>query len=283
MSVEAIYRGGGTFPAQSVDIEVTPSPSFSLYRTPSLSAGGMVSFIDDDGRDSVATKLYPFMKANNAPFGTAINTDRIGKTGTFINGGSTMTLEQLKDIAADTDIVEVMSHGFGHVKMAEVSQKEREYELWQSRKWFLENGFDVSGYVFPHGSDNAVARATVQRYYQSAYDYIGDVRVETFNTIRNNLISRTAWDFKASNLASHKALVDEVVVKNGWLVICTHIDSHLYWNENSFNELQELIDYIKAKNIPIVRPKDGFQTFGNIMENDSGFKIQADGRIVGAT
>lgn len=249
----------------------------SLYRTPSRATGGVISFIDDDGRDGVLSTLQPFYKSNGVPFAAAIVPKWIGTTGF-------LTLEQLRNLAISTDDFEVMSHTFGHgnlVNLTTVAQKEA--QVYQSKQWFVENNFAVNGFVLPYGADDATVRRIVQKYYPACYDFDGSPKAETFATIKNSLINRTNWDIKVNRLDTHKALIDQAAANNGWVVITTHVNTLDYWNSTSQADLQALIDYAKLKGITFMLPRDGFQTFGNIVDNDSGFKIQANGVIATGT
>ena len=246
----------------------------SLYRTPSRAMGGVVSFIDDDGRAAVLSTLQPLLKSNNIPFAAAIIANRIDTTGY-------LTLSQLKELAKDTDGFEVMSHTFNHGNLVNLlTTAEKEADVYKSKQWFVENNFAVNGFVLPYGADDATVRRIVQKYYPACYDFDGTIRAETFATIKNSLISRSNWGIQANRLDTHKALVDQAVANNGWLVVTTHVGQAEYWDANSQADLQALIDYIKTKNMKVMLPRDGFQTFGNIVDNDSGFKIQANGVIV---
>lgn len=246
----------------------------SLYRTPSRATGGVVSFIDDDGRDGVFSILQPFYKANSVPFAAAIVPKWLGTTGF-------LTVTQLRELANITDEFEVLSHTFGHgnlVNLTTVAQKEA--QVYQSKQWFVENNFAVNGLVLPYGADDATVRRIVQKHYPACYDFDGSPKPETFATIKNSLINRTTWGLQANRLDTHKALIDQAAANNGWLVVTSHVNSPDYWNATSQADLQALIDYAKSKGITFMLPRDGFQTFGNIVDNDSGFKIQANGVIV---
>ncbi|WP_179992008.1 MULTISPECIES: polysaccharide deacetylase family protein [unclassified Acinetobacter] len=250
----------------------------SLYRTPSLATGGVVSFIDDDGKAEVYSGLYPFMKSMDVPFGAAIVPTNIGQT-------NFMTMAQLQELHSDEKYFEVLNHAYTHANLVEggLTTEQKHQEVYKAKQWCTQNGFEANGFVLPYGKDDAEARSIVQMYYPACYDYDGAVRVETFTTIRNELISRTSWGKQVDRVARHKALVDQAAASNGWLVICTHVSAINFWDANSYADLTELINYIKSKGCKIMKPRDAFQTFGNIVENDSGFKITANGKIVGAS
>ena len=248
----------------------------SGFRAASLATGGVITIIDDDGKAPLYTGLYPFLKNLDVPFGIAVHGGEIGNE-TYI------TKQQLDTMYADKKYIEVLSHGFQHKNLtSQSSMVEAEAVVRQNKEWFNRNGYDVDAFVYPNGGDNAEVNAMVSRYHNSAYDYSGGARVETFDTIKNSSIKRTAFNGLGSTVAYHKEKIDEAVANNGWLIITTHVDSTSnYWG--SYAELTEIINYAKSKNMKFVKPREGFQIFGNIAENDSGFKIQANGKIVGAS
>ena len=250
----------------------TPSP----FRAASLATGGVISFIDDDGKAEVLTGLHPFMKGEGVPYGEAIVPERLNTDGY-------MTTEQFLQLANETEHVEILDHTFSHFNLSSATKERVEGGLINSKKFFSSNGVIVDSLVYPFGGDDEPSRAIVAKYYQAAFDYGGEARVETFDTISNRSIKRTTWEGNVNTVAYHKTKIDEAAATNGWLVVCLHVGAGTYWYENSYAELSEIIAYARTKGLRFAMPRDGFQIFGNIAENDSGFKIQANGKIVGAS
>ena len=249
----------------------------SNFRASSEATGGLVSFIDDDGKAEVYTVLSPLYKSLNVPFASAIVTSLIGTAGR-------MTLAQLKELAADTYNFETMNHTFSHANLRDITAPEIHDQIKQAKRWLRDNGFLDDGFILPYGGDNALVRKIVAQYYHSCYDFSNNnTGFLTFDNIQNALINRTDFGVSETRLADHKAIIDNISVNGGWVVITTHVLNHAYWDENSAADLTELINYIRAKGCKIVKPRDGFQVMGNLVENDSGFKIAANGKIIGAS
>ena len=267
VAVSSVARTTGYLPPIT-----TPSP----FRAASLATGGVISFIDDDGKAEVFTELHAFMKGEGVPYGEAIIPKRLNTDGY-------MTTEQFLQLANETEHVEILDHTFSHFNLASATKERIEGSLLDSKKFFASNGVVVDSLVYPFGSDDEPTRAIVAKYYQAAFDYGGEARVETFDTISNRSIKRTTWEGNVKTVAYHKTKIDEAAATNGWLVICLHVGAGTYWYENSYAELSEIIAYARTKGLRFAMPRDGFQIFGNIAENDSGFKIQANGKIVGAS
>ena len=261
-----------------VNLENEPVHTFnSNYRASSEATGGLVSFIDDDGKTEVYTVLSPLYKSLNIPFASAIVPDRVGTT-------EYMTLTQIKELAADTYNFETMNHTFSHQNLGNLTAPEIHDQVQKAKRWLRDNGFLDDGFVLPYGSDNALVRKIVAQYYNSCYDFSNNsTEFLTFSNIQNALIKRTDFGISATRLADHKAIIDNISASGGWVVITTHVLNSGYWDANSAADLTELINYIRSKNCKIVTPRDGFQAMGNLVENDSGFKIAANGKIIGAS
>lgn len=261
-----------------VNLENEPVHTFnSNYRASSEATGGLVSFIDDDGKAELYTVLNPLFKSLGAPYASAIVPTNIDKE-------NFLTLNQLKELAADTYNFETMNHTFSHQNLSNLTAPEIHDQIKQAKLWLRDNGFLDDGFVLPYGGDNALVRKIVAQYYNSCYDFSSNSTLFlTFDNIQNALIKRTDFGLSATRLADHKAIIDNISANGGWVVITTHVLNAGYWDSNSAADLTELINYIRAKGCKIVTPRDGFQIMGNLVENDSGFKIAANGKIFGAS
>ena len=254
----------------------SPPVHASNYRSPSLASGGVVSFIDDDGRVQVYTDWYPFMKALNAPIGVAINTADLG--GLHLGRDPVMSPEQLEIMAKDTEIVEILNHGKHHYHLDSLSEQDLMEEIYDPIKYFSDRGIFSNGFVIPFGHHNPNVLRKIQQYYHACYDFSSTV-LNSFDNIQNSAIRRTHYGKGREFLTQHKTLVDEAVANNSWLVITTHLGGSAYWDSQTLADLQELVEYIRAQGATIMLPRDAFQIFGNIAESDNGFAIQANGII----
>lgn len=258
-------------------LENEPVHAFnSTFRASSEASSGIVSFIDDDGKSAIYDILDPIYKANDVPYACAIITSAIGTTGY-------LTLPQLKTLAENQQMFEVMNHTFAHSNLSNLTEEKIHEELQKGKIWLRDNGFLDDGFVLPYGGDNALVRKVVAQYYKACYDFAsGAATIFTLtpSTIRNSLIKRSSFGIDADRLTSHKAAIDFVAANGGWLVITTHVANAGYWDSTSAADLVELINYIKSKNCKIVKPRDGFQIMGNFIENDSGFRITAKGETL---
>lgn len=258
--------------------------SASSYRTPSQAQGGVISFIDDDFRAQSYTELYSVVKANAIPYGFAVIPSFIGKT---ISTDTFGTVDQLFEMTADYN-VEIMSHAWSHQGMSDTSADVQHYQLQRAKEWFISKGLYVKSFVYPYGHDSDLTHGIVNQYYESAYDFGANV-IENFDTIRNYTIQRYTLNYNA-DMAVLKAAIDQAHATNGWIVFTTHAGLSNYWYNGTTNAaspipamLIELVNYAKSVGCKLLKPSDAFQIYGNIAESDSGFKITAQGKIVGAT
>lgn len=90
----------------------------------------------------------------------------------------------------------------------------------------------------------------------------------------------------SSTLAGAKEYVDRVAKEGGWLVFMTHA----WYPWFNTEDLITLVEYIRAKNIPIVDVNDAIRTTGNVIEvgnfkkpmeyaSEPFFVVSADGRV----
>lgn len=248
------------------------------YRCPSRSIGGVVTFIDDDGRAGFYNELYPLIKLHKIPFGAAVSPGLINKTGY-------MTLNQLLEVNNNPALVEILSHSWTHAGLNWTQDEEAiKREVSSTKNWFVENGIAADSFAYPYGADDARTHRLVSQYFTASYDY-AEQTVVNFDTIRNYSIKRAALSQPVRDLPILKALIDRAAAENAWLIITTHSgnsdDNGAYWDgQNSMNAIIELNQYALTAGCKVLKPRDAFQIFGNLIENDSGFRITADGRIL---
>ncbi|MBU0384603.1 hypothetical protein, partial [Acinetobacter baumannii] len=153
-----------------------------------------------------------------------------------------------------------------------------------TKNWFVENGIAADSFVYPYGADDARTHRLVSQYFTASYDY-AEQTVVNFDTIHNYSIKRAALSRPVRDLPILKALIERAAAENAWLIITTHAgnsdDNGAYWDgQNSMNAIIELNQYALTAGCKVLKPRDAFQIFGNLIENDSGFRITADGRIL---
>lgn len=252
------------------------------FRTPTRAEGGVISFIDDDGRSGFWNELYPVIKQKQIPFGVAISPALLGDW-------QHMTENQIMELSNDTALIELMSHTWSHRALGDMIDEERiKFEIYSTKQWFEQRAIQADGFVYPNGSDNLLTQRIASLYYKSSYDFAENTTV-SFETIRNYSIKRAPLPVSvgsAPDLSLIKSLIDKAKNDNEWLIIATHSGNDDYpigsWWDHTYSvkAIVDLYEYATLLGCKILKPRDGFQIFGNMMENDAGFRITAEGKII---
>ena len=223
----------------------------------------MVTFIDDDTRSSVWTRLRPIFEDKNVPCSVAAITGRIGND-TFL------TWEQLEYLQNELGW-EVLGHAVSNVRLGEIDDYETlNYEIVTGCLNVLKDrGFNVDGFVYPGGSSHYASREVTKKHYKYAFAGLGingDNLLDTMQIKRIALGSFTDanptinGNSEQNTLAYYQACVDWAVDNNAWLVFMTHIQAQ---DVSQDTILSQVIDYIQSLDVDIVTPRDGYKVHGN--------------------
>lgn len=251
----------------------------------------IVSFIADDGTITDYTKLKPVVEDKNVPLGIGIVT-------TWMDTSNYMTTAQIKEM--ESLGCEIMSHSHTHPNFATLSADEQHYEFAISKQILREKGFNPRCFVYPYNSTNNNSRKALPNYYQAGFAKMGQTsnlspgsQMAGVNApnIRNREIGRNAlgsyfdnategFPSDTTSLEYYKALVDYAAEIGNWLVFVLHSEP---MNATQVQHFSDIVDYIRSKNIEIVSPSEGLDTFGNIIEieGEKNFVIDANGRMTG--
>lgn len=246
------------------------------YRRSSQSNGGIISFIDDDGHKDVYQYLFPQFKQRGLNFGSAIVTGWV-KSGerTTYDYGTTITLEELKEMANDVETFEMLNHTTFHTSFT-VSLDECMDVLQKSNNWFMQNfGLIPRGFVYPGNMKNEFSFDTLPYYHEFAF---GDMGPNTHTNQQNYITKRL--NFGADGMKGGQIIeaIDHAIANNEWIVINTHVSGYNMYTE-WHQDLEDILDYVVSSGIKCLKPSDAFDIFGNLMEADNGFKINAKGVI----
>lgn len=227
----------------------------------------VVTFLDDDTRSGVYTRLKPIFESRNVPCSVACITGRFDDP----NHVNLSQLHELEDLGW-----EVMGHTFTHPTGNNGLQEyigdyeKLEFEIGSGCKEVLENeGFQVDGFVYPQGGHSYDIREITKKNYTYAFAGLGINDKELMDSM---VINRIGFGFSAENnptikgnselntLAYYKACVDYAVENDGWLVFMTHVDAQSATDDQI---LGDLIDYIKSINVDILTGRDAYKIHGN--------------------
>ena len=235
------------------------SVSSKYVNTNQSTNDAVVTFIDDDGRKEVYTRLLPIIKEKNIKYGLAIVSKYIE------DSDACMTLEQLKE-CHNTGLIETLSHTYTmNSSLVNLTEDDLNYQFSMSKKWLADNGFENRGIVYPTNNTNELVRTVARQYF----DY--GMRGTYFNDkgyLDHSIIDRIAFgSFTSTNpmiadvtdnssLKYYKACVEKAITNGEWLIFMTHIADQ---STEQDKVLEELIDYIQTSNVQIVSPSEGFE------------------------
>lgn len=232
----------------------------------------MISFMDDDCRAEVVSKLENLIDQKGIPYTLACAPgDMIdpNKAGRFI------TPDDLKRMVSKG--VTVSCHAYKQYNMDEFDAEDAFREdLEKCQNQFQEWGIPVETMSYPQGRTVDAYMPAVREHYRAGFtvkDGINQIPYASYYMNRVGLFENDAADDGTASLANAKAWVNRLVDKeSGWLIFMTHA----WYAGFKPALLGELIDYIRSKNIEIVDIHDALDTTGNIIETGTFKKPSED-------
>ncbi len=198
--------------------------------------GPIVSFTFDDGYDSIYADGLPVFQQYNIAAGTYVITDKVG-TGDYIS------LSQLQEMQQAG--WEISSHTADHNGITEDN-------VSRAKQWLDSNGFTNSGFAAPNGIYTEETVSIVEQYhpyYVSTWG-INSRPFDPYNIVRKTGLNNGAYDIEGI-----KALLDQAVDQNLWIVFVNHPVSTSSWGITP-QRLEEVIQEIQTRNIPVVTVGD---------------------------
>jgi peptidoglycan/xylan/chitin deacetylase (PgdA/CDA1 family) len=229
----------------------------------------LVTIIDDDGRIEVLTKLLPLSQTYDIPMVSAVISERVVSTDSYLDFMKQSDLIMLQNIGW-----EISSHTQTHRRLTDLTYSEQETELKVSKETLNQLGLKVSTLCYPYGVRNDDTVEIARKYYRCGRrtDSTGKINLtplETFDITTMPLGSYfDTWvspPFPTDSLDYYKWSVDQAVASNGWLIIMTHCGDPQH-TETQQEYLEEVIQYIKSLNIDIVTLDEGLNKRGNIVD-----------------
>jgi len=254
----------------TTDLRVTQS-------NPTNYSGAIATFIDDDGGKYIEDIWLPIIAEKEIEMGFAIITGVMsGDVVPIPTPSDPISLTLLEELYADGH--DVYSHSFSHPAFYEVGTtlETIDTECRLSQKWLNENGFnrtsDIIVYAGGLGQQNVDKKNVIRKYYKYGIDTFPDINPDV---VDNWCIYRLNAD--TMTLIELKTKVDEAVEKNAWVVFMNHAYELNLDKTNQMNKIKDLIDYIRSKDMPIMKFSEGLKHKGNAIalgeytENDNIF------------
>jgi len=212
----------------------------------------IITFIDDDGRAEVYSRLYQIFEGKGKKFVASICPNLLG-TATY------MTEANVEELHMHGH--ELINHTFNHYPYAN-DDITWENEIRQGKEWLYKKGYSHDIFIQPQGAGfNGTALEIVKKYAKCAFNGTGHnsaVNLPTFNIVRIDYSSAAT-----KTLDYYKSVVDACLAGNTWLVFMVHT-----WAQTLEQDtiLGQLIDYINTLNIEIVTASEGFSRKANKLE-----------------
>lgn len=235
--------------------------------------GTIVTFIDDDCYSSVS-KWVEIANKKGIKLSFAMVKDWVGTNGYC-------SIDEVKSLQNNGH--DILNHTKSHINNWDITNSEIRTEIEENIRYMKDNG--LGGYdilVYPGTVPNESRYKTVTREkcrYGIANTY------QSTNKVQDSFyLNRIDSDYRS--LDQLKSIVDQAIIDKQWVLIMTHswrpdgdIDST---GTFSVEKISQLIDYIKGKNIPILKFTEAEKYKGNSVaigdyDND-GVYIGKDGK-----
>lgn len=250
----------------------------------------IVTFISDDGRYGNLDWYLPMLEANNCRSTLAI-------VGSWLDGGmgyTTMTRDEVRECYLKGH--DIASHTNTHPYMTQITPEQLDNELYKSRFALAEIGIDAKMFVAPFGNRNTEVDRALRKYFNTDFITVNDATIanktctnlpplDRFNLKRISFDARNNID---SRLEICKKAVDVLVEKGGWLVFAVHPHYPEYLqtqNPDGYEvrrqELQDLITYIRSKDINILPANLAYEYYKNQVQIGD-LRLDSDHYIIGS-
>lgn len=220
-------------------------PSQRILTEDIYNHGPIISFIDDDTGSYAPSIWGEIIAETNIRMGFACITGLIsGEETTSQPEYQQMTVSELRSFYDDGN--EVYSHSYTHPAFYASTADEIERQCRLSKQWLDSNGFGRTSdiIVYPGGLGEAKVdeQKRVRQFYRYGIDTYGGLSDEPIL----NPYSIHRFNADTASLAELKSKIDEVVAKNGLLVLMNHA---YQLNLNRTNQVSKMISAIQyAKN-----------------------------------
>lgn len=243
----------------------------------------LVTFIDDDGRSEVLTKLKPLSEQYNIPFTVTAYVRAVEDTSMT----QYMNKEDLQHLQNDLGW-EISSHTYTHPNLSTLTDEQQEYELKHSKEVLESWGLKVTTICYPYDGRNQATYDIARKYYRSGRRTGGIVNTVPIETFELRSTTLGSWfESSGGTLESYKSRVDEAIEKNGWVIFMTHCADPDH-DATQQGYLEEVIKYVQSKNVDIVTYDEGLNRMGNIVDignygrdnlDRKHFVVGADGSV----
>ncbi|MBP6913949.1 polysaccharide deacetylase family protein, partial [Candidatus Parcubacteria bacterium] len=211
---------------------------------------GQVSLNFDDGWLSVYNNALPILNAAGYKSTQYIISNQIG-------AASYVTASQI--LAMQATGHEIGAHSQTHADLTTLSGTQLQNEIVGSKQDLLNIGVtQVLTYAYPYGSTNSTIISSIQ-----STGFIGARGVEGgYNDKTSNKYILNSYSIESSTtINTIKNWIDTAVANNTWVILVFHrVDTSGEQYSVTPQMLQQIVDYLKLKNVSVVTNAQGLQS-----------------------
>ena len=230
----------------------------------------LVTFVDDDGRVEVLTKLLPLAQTYNIPMVVAAIGERSSSAEGYTDFMKQDDLLMLQDLGW-----EISGHTQNHLHLGNLpTYAEKEYQLKVGKETLENMGLKVTTLCYPFSGRDDDTIEIARKYYRCGRitDSQGRINLAPLETFDMPAMPLGAYfdpwatpPFPTNTLDYYKWSVDQAVANNGWLIIMTHCGETSH-DATQQQYLEQTIQYIQSLNIDVVTLDDGLNRRGNLVD-----------------
>lgn len=228
-------------------------PRATLPKDTGITKGPIISFNFDDGFASAYEHGLPIFNAAGMRITEYIITGFIDKPGR-------VTLANVKTMSLMGH--EIGAHTRSHPYLTKVSGAQAIQEICGSRKDLIDRGITPYTFAYPEGDMNADVEAIVREAGFSG----ARVTKPGLNSSASDIFAlRYLGVDVVQSWPKVKQAIDEAIQKQGWLILVFHrVDEDGNPISVRHEEIQQIVDYVRAKKIPVVTNAEGLRIVSNI-------------------
>jgi len=184
---------------------------------PPPSSNAKVCIAFDDGNQSQYDNAWPLLKARGIVATLYVVTDNIRD----VSGNSSfMTVAELRTLQNAGN--EIASHSKTHAWLVGVADSLIIQECSVSKQVLQNYGFTINNFAVPYGGTDDHADSIIGQYYRSNRTAYTGPYIMVLGTAPFRLPACPGENGAVDNAAYLRALVDQLVAANGWMIIFFH-------------------------------------------------------------
>ena len=224
-----------------------------------------INFTDDDGRRTFSTVLRPIFEEKGVRCNLAINPAYVGDENKY-------TWEELKQLQSEG--YEIVSHGYDHKDFDTMTDVQLIEDCEKVKSLFNQHGIDYKNIcVLPNNKQGNTN--IIKKYYNFCYG--NTTTGNSHATLPLDSMKIARCNIEGYTLEQLKARVDNAIANKAYLTFMIHSWMDVFQTEQKQQDIKDLIDYIKSRNIKIVTSSVARSLIGNSIEygtvNDSNHII----------